>query len=100
MPSTRPAALVRGSGGGLGLAIAPILAKRGYVVAVTDFDGAAAARAAEAIGAGAWSMPLAVTDADECTAAARSAVERSGSLDAWAYNAGVLFPGVSYEQDT
>ena len=94
-----PAALVTGAGGGLGLAIARMLAGRGHEVAVTDVDGAAAERAAGAIGAGAWSMELDVTDAEACNAAAKEVVSRSGSLDIWVNNAGVLFPGVSYDQD-
>lgn len=76
-----------------------MLAGRGHTVAITDIDGDAATRAAEAIGTGAWSLQLDVTDAEACAAAARTVVERSGSLDVWVNNAGVLFPGVSYEQD-
>lgn len=94
-----PTALVTGAGGGLGLAIARMLAARGYEVAVTDIDGEAAARAAEAIGAGAWSRPLDVTDGEACIEACRQVVERSGALDLWVNNAGVLVPGVVYEQD-
>lgn len=92
-------ALVTGAGGGLGLAIARMLATRGYSVVVTDVDGDAAERAAVAIGAGAGSGALDVTDADACAAAARDLAEREGSLDVWVNNAGVLMPGVVYEQD-
>ena len=94
-----PAALVTGAGGGLGLAIARMLAGRGYQVAVTDLDADAAARAAEAIGTGAWSQGLDVTDAEACVAAAGEVVSRGGALDVWINNAGVLIPGVVYEQD-
>ena len=76
-----------------------MLAGRGFEVAVTDVDGSGAERAAQAIGSGAWSMPLDVTDAEACNQAARQVESRSGSLDVWVNNAGVLFPGVSYEQD-
>ena len=76
-----------------------MLAGRGHQVAVTDLDGDAAARAAEAIGSGAWSVGLDVTDAEACGAAAREVAWRAGALDVWVNNAGVLIPGVVYEQD-
>ena len=88
-----PAALVTGAGGGLGLAIARMLAGRGYEVAVTDVDARRGRRAAEAIGAGAWSLGLDVTDAEACAAAAREVVARAGSLDVWVNNAGILITG-------
>lgn len=94
-----PAALVTGAGGGLGLAIARMLAQRGYEVAVSDLDGDAAEHAAGAIGTGAWPLTLDVTDAAACETAAREVAERSGSLDVWVNNAGVLLTGVVYEQD-
>ena len=93
------AALVTGAGRGLGLAIARMLASRGFQVAITDVDGAAAERAAGAIGTGAWSSTLDVTDPEACREAARAVAERTGALDLWVNNAGVLYPGVSYEQD-
>ena len=94
-----PAALVTGAGGGLGLAIARMLAGRGYQVAVTDLDADAAARAAEAIGSGSWSRGLDVTDAEACAEAAHEVAARAGTLDVWVNNAGILIPGVVYEQD-
>jgi NAD(P)-dependent dehydrogenase (short-subunit alcohol dehydrogenase family) len=94
-----PSGLVTGAGGGLGLAIARMLATRGYAVVVTDVDGAAAERAAGAIGSGATSRALDVTDAEDCGAAARELADRAGALDVWVNNAGVLMPGVVYEQD-
>lgn len=99
MLNVMPAALVTGAGGGLGLAIARMLAVRGYEVAVTDVDGAAAEHAAEAIGSNAWAQQLDVTDGDACLEAARRVVSRCGALDVWVNNAGVLIPGVVYEQD-
>lgn len=94
-----PAALVTGAGGGLGLAVARMLAQRDYEVAVTDIDEAAAKRAAEAIATGAWPLALDVTDAAACDAAAAQVAERSGSLDVWVNNAGILLTGVVHEQD-
>jgi NAD(P)-dependent dehydrogenase (short-subunit alcohol dehydrogenase family) len=90
---------VTGAGGGLGLAIARMLAGRGYRVAVTDLDADAAGRAAEAIGSDAWSRGLDVTDAEACAEAAREVTDRAGALDVWVNNAGILIPGVVYEQD-
>jgi NAD(P)-dependent dehydrogenase (short-subunit alcohol dehydrogenase family) len=93
-----PSALVTGAGRGLGLEIARKLADRGYQVGVTDVDEAGASAAAEELGGGAWSFPLDVTDADACRAAATEVVDRSGSLDVWVNNAGILFTGVAHEQ--
>src|SRR5918995_2566116 len=93
------AALVTGAGGGLGLAIARMLAARGFSVAVTDVDGEAAERAAEGIGPSAWARRLDVTDAADCSAAAAEVRERAGSLDVWVNNAGILLPGVVQDQD-
>ncbi|CAN5594680.1 SDR family oxidoreductase [soil metagenome] len=94
-----PAALVTGAGGGLGLAIARTLAERGFAVTVTDVDAALTERAAEAIGAGASALPLDVTDAAACEAAAAQVAERAGSLDVWVNNAGILLPGLAHDQD-
>ena len=93
------AAVVTGAGSGLGRAIAVELARRSFVVLATDLDAGAAAETAEAIGAGAVSMQLDVRDQDACRAAVAAAVSRSGSLDLWVNNAGVLITGNSWEQD-
>jgi NAD(P)-dependent dehydrogenase (short-subunit alcohol dehydrogenase family) len=98
MLRTMPGALVTGARRGLGLEIARMLARRGFEVAVTDIDEADAAKAAEEIGGSAWSFALDVTDADACRTAADQIVERSGSLDVWVNNAGILFTGFAYEQ--
>jgi NAD(P)-dependent dehydrogenase (short-subunit alcohol dehydrogenase family) len=98
MLRTMPSALVTGARRGLGLAIARRLAGRGYEVAVTDLDEGDAAKAAEEIGGRAWSFPLDVTDTEACRAVAGRVVERSGSLDVWVNNAGILFTGFAYEQ--
>jgi NAD(P)-dependent dehydrogenase (short-subunit alcohol dehydrogenase family) len=83
----------------MGLEIARRLVRRGYEVAVTDVDDATAAAAAEDLGDRAWALPLDVTDTDACRAAASLVAERSGSLDVWVNNAGILITGLSYEQD-
>jgi NAD(P)-dependent dehydrogenase (short-subunit alcohol dehydrogenase family) len=93
-----PVAVITGAGGGLGRAIALDLASRGYLIQATDVDPAAAAATAAEIGAGASSSELDVTDAEACRATAAAAI-RSGSLDLWVNNAGVLVTGQSWEQD-
>jgi NAD(P)-dependent dehydrogenase (short-subunit alcohol dehydrogenase family) len=93
-----PTAVVTGAGSGLGRAIALDLASRGFLVHATDLDPDAAARTAAEIGAGGASAALDVRDEAACRAAATTAA-RSGSLDVWVNNAGVLFSGMSWEQD-
>jgi NAD(P)-dependent dehydrogenase (short-subunit alcohol dehydrogenase family) len=83
----------------MGLAIARRLVRRGYEVAVTDVDDANTAAAAEELGDRAWGLTLDVSDADAVRAAARQVVERSGSLDVWVNNAGILVTGLAHEQD-
>jgi NAD(P)-dependent dehydrogenase (short-subunit alcohol dehydrogenase family) len=94
-----PGALVTGAGRGTGLEIARRLAARGYEVAVTDVDEANTASAAEQLGGRAWALPLDVSDHDAVRTAARQVVERSGSLDVWVNNAGILVTGLGHEQD-
>lgn len=93
-----PSALVTGAGRGLGLEIARRLAGRGYDVAVTDVDEANAAAAADQLGDRARSFTLDVTDTEACRSAAADVVERTGSLDVWVNNAGILFTGLAHEQ--
>jgi NAD(P)-dependent dehydrogenase (short-subunit alcohol dehydrogenase family) len=94
-----PVAVVTGAGGGLGRAIALDLASRGYLIQATDLDAAAAAETASQIGAGASSAELDVTDGEACRAVAAAAATRSGQLDLWVNNAGVLITGPSWGQD-
>jgi NAD(P)-dependent dehydrogenase (short-subunit alcohol dehydrogenase family) len=83
----------------MGLEIARRLVGRGYEVAVTDVDEANTASAAQLLGDRAWALPLDVSDADAVRAAARQVVERSGSLDVWVNNAGILITGLAQEQE-
>jgi NAD(P)-dependent dehydrogenase (short-subunit alcohol dehydrogenase family) len=83
----------------MGLEIARLLAGRGYEVAVTDVDEAGTSTAAEQLGDRAWPLVLDVTDTEAVGAAADQVVERSGSLDVWVNNAGILITGLAHEQD-
>lgn len=74
------------------------LASRGFLVHATDVDASSAAETAAKIGAGATSAGLDVRDEEACRAAAVAAA-KSGSLDVWVNNAGVLATGRPWEQD-
>jgi NAD(P)-dependent dehydrogenase (short-subunit alcohol dehydrogenase family) len=82
----------------MGLEIARRLVARGYEVAVTDVDETGTTAAAEQLGGRAWPLVLDVTDTEAVNAAADQVVERSGSLDVWVNNAGILLTGLAYEQ--
>lgn len=86
-------AVVTGAGRGLGRAIAERLAARGYKLFVTDIDGDAAARTAEAIGG--WSQAQDVRDPDSHRALAKAATAR-GEVKLWVNNAGVLAVGETW----
>ncbi|HWM56096.1 MAG TPA: SDR family NAD(P)-dependent oxidoreductase [Solirubrobacterales bacterium] len=93
------AAVVTGAGSGLGRAIAVELVARGFLVEVTDVDPDAAARVAAEIGSSASSSDLDVRDEAACHAIAEKVVARSGALDLWVNNAGVLWTGPAWTQD-
>jgi NAD(P)-dependent dehydrogenase (short-subunit alcohol dehydrogenase family) len=94
-----PTAVVTGAGRGLGRAIAGRLAQRGLTVHVTDVDPDTSGQAAGEIGDGAYASALDVRDEAACRAIAEATVERTGSLDVWVNNAGILAPGLAWEQD-
>ncbi len=83
----------------MGLEIARRLIGRGYEVAVTDVNEETTVAAAEQLGERALALPLDVTDTEACRSAASQVVERSGSLDVWVNNAGILHTGLAFEQD-
>lgn len=89
--------LVTGAGRGLGARIAALLAERGHAVHVTDVDLDAATEVAARIGGGAFASALDVRDAAACDAAAAETVARTGSLDVWVNNAGVIVTGPVWE---
>ncbi len=92
-------ALVTGAGRGLGRGIAELLADRGYTVAVTDVDEQTAVTAAAEIGRGAFAIALDVRDDARVRAVCAEVVERTGRLDVWVNNAGVLLTGPAWEHD-
>jgi NAD(P)-dependent dehydrogenase (short-subunit alcohol dehydrogenase family) len=93
-------AVITGAGGGLGRAIAVELAGRGFAVWVTDVDGDAAARTAAEIGESARASSLDVRDEAACRELAGAVIAAAGSLDLWVNNAGVLFTGLAWAQET
>ncbi len=99
MVATMRTAVVTGAGSGLGRAIATDLAGRGFAVWATDVDAAAAARTATEIGGDASAQTLDVRDEAACRALAAAVVATAGRLDLWVNNAGVLSPGLAWEQD-
>lgn len=94
----RKSALVTGAGRGLGKGIAGLLASRGYTVLVTDVDLVAAEATAQEIAGGAFAMALDVRDYAQVEAARDALLERTGRLDVWVNNAGVLTTGPAWKQ--
>lgn len=91
--------MVTGAARGLGLEISRVLADRGLTVHLTDVDEATATAAGGEIGRDAWASALDVRDPAACSAAAAQTVERTGSLDVWVNNAGILVTGLTWEHD-
>lgn len=91
--------MVTGGGRGVGLEISRRLVERGYLVHLTDVDGALANQAAAQLGPRAFASTLDVRSFRACRAAASRTLRRTGSLDVWVNNAGVLMTGPAWEQD-
>jgi NAD(P)-dependent dehydrogenase (short-subunit alcohol dehydrogenase family) len=98
-PSLRGGAVVTGGGRGLGLEISRRLVERGYFVHVTDVDGRLATQAAAGLGPRAFGSTLDVRSFPACRAVASRTLRRTGSLEVWVNNAGVLVTGPAWEQD-
>lgn len=90
-------AVVTGAGRGLGKEIARLLVSRGHDVLVTDLDAATAQASADEIGAAGW-RAVDVRDEAQVLAARDAALARSGRIDVWVNNAGVLLTGPAWEQ--
>jgi NAD(P)-dependent dehydrogenase (short-subunit alcohol dehydrogenase family) len=86
-------AIVTGAGSGIGAALCRALVGAGANVVCTDIDADAAQRTAAALGAGARSARLDVTDAAAVQAAVDEVVNRAGRLDLMVNNAGIVWGG-------
>ncbi len=84
-------ALVTGAGSGIGQSTAVELGTRGYRVAVTDVDIAAAHRTVELLD-DAVAIQLDVTDLDSVDAGVKQAQDWGGRLDLLVNNAGIISP--------
>lgn len=98
MSRTHAGAVVTGAGRGLGKAIAQLLVERGHQVLVTDIDARAAQATADELGDDVSAMVVDVRDHSQVEAARDAIVARSGRLDVWVNNAGVLVTGPAWEQ--
>lgn len=92
-------ALITGAAGGIGLATAAALHKRGASVVLTDLDAVATQKAADSIapagspgGERLLALAADVTDRASLDAAVEAAVERFGGLDIAVANAGIAPP--------
>jgi NAD(P)-dependent dehydrogenase (short-subunit alcohol dehydrogenase family) len=84
-------AIVTGAARGLGAAFAIGFGKEGAKVVVGDIrDGNKTVEAIEKVGGQALYVKTDVTKQDQCTAMARAAMDRFGSIDILVNNAGVL----------
>jgi 3-oxoacyl-[acyl-carrier protein] reductase len=92
-------AVVTGSSGGLGLAIAEAFHQQDAAVVINSRDGARAEAVAARLGERAIAFEADVRDPERVEAMAVAAVERFGRLDVWVNNAGVNAVGPAAEMD-
>ncbi len=95
------AVLITGAGSGIGRASAVLFAAEGAHVAAADVDLSTARATVETIReagyATAIAVPVDVTNADSCTAAANAVVEAFGTIDVLFNNAGIAGVGTVEE---
>lgn len=89
---TSRVAVVTGGAQGIGIAVARRLCASGARVRIWDLDASLAQNAAAALGEGADSAAVDVTDPDAVQAAARSAADELGRIDALVTSAGIAGP--------
>ena len=87
-------AVVTGGATGLGLAIAQRLIASGGSVTLWDRDEAAAGKAATALGARAWAVPVDVSRNASVVAAVQATLRHAPRVDALVNSAGVTGPNV------
>lgn len=95
------AVVVTGAGGGLGRPYALAIAAAGAAVVVGDIDGEGATRTVREITASnahAVAVTGSVTDPEYAQRLVTTSIEQFGSIDGLVNNAGVLNPGVAWEQ--
>lgn len=91
-------AVVTGAAGGIGRAVAVLLAARGATVVLTDRDPARE-DAARAVGRGAWALEHDVTDPAAAERVTAAVLDRHGRLDVWVNGAGWDLPGLFADGD-
>jgi 3-oxoacyl-[acyl-carrier protein] reductase len=86
---TGQTALVTGAAEGIGAAAAARLARAGAIIAVADRNETGAREVAEKIGAGAFAVPLELTERASVEQAVQNVLARTGRLDVLVNNAGI-----------
>ena len=83
-------AIITGAARGIGKAFAAAFVREGATVAIADINEEAAAKTAAAIGAGAYAVPLDVTDQQSIEACTKAVEERAGGIDILVNNAALF----------